>query len=138
MKKPILIIALLMTIGLTGCGSSLEEGPCTDEVKREYTNTLGWFGVVSSRAGTYDSYDEYLAAYREPLEDWYLLEAKTTCDAALIDLMVDYLTTSPEDEDSRDIYNDIINFNVNTAHSGRQYQGPISFFPSQNFHLLIQ
>lgn len=122
MKKPISIITLLITIGFTACGFSLKEGPCTDEVKTEYTTTLGWFGVVSSRAGTYDSYDEYLAAYREPLENWYSLEAKTTCDAALINLMVDYLTTNPEDEDSRDIYNGIINFNVNTAHSGKQYQ----------------
>lgn len=118
MKNLTLIITLLITISLSACGPSLEKGPCTNRVEFEYDTSLGWFREVSSKATTYDSYDEYLAAYREPLEKWQALEPITTCDAALIDLMVDYLTMNLEEGESEDIMNDIIYFDLDITHTG--------------------
>ena len=119
MKKLSLIITLFITIGLSACGTSLEKGPCTNEVEFQYETTLDWFREVYSRIGTYDSYDDYLAAYHEPLETWQSLEAITTCDAALIDLMVNYLTATPEDEEHEDMLDEITYFDLDILHTGK-------------------
>lgn len=117
MKNLTLITILIITFSLSACGPSLEEGPCTNKVELEYEATIGWFGEVNSKATTYDSYDEYLAAYNEPLERWQALEPITTCDAALITLMVEYLTTGTEENDG--ILDDILNFDFDIMHTGK-------------------
>jgi hypothetical protein len=119
MKKLTLIIILLITASLSACGPSLEAGPCTRRVKIEYEATLGWWQQVTAEAMTYDSYSEYTEAYQEPLKNWQALEPITTCDAALIDLMIEKLTMDAEHEDSGDVMEKIIYFDLDIAHTGR-------------------
>ncbi len=119
MKNLALIITLLIIIILSACGPSLEEGPCTNRIKLEYEATLGWFIGVSSKAATYDSYDEYLEVYNKPLENWKALEPITTCDSALIDLMVHFLTMDPDDVDKKEAFEDILFFDLDIMHTGK-------------------
>lgn len=113
------VFVLIFVVPLIACGSPLEQGACTRRIRFEYDATLGWFGEVSAKATTYDSYSDYLAAYREPLERWQALEPTTTCDAALIDLMVDYLTINPDDDGFKDVAEKIMFFDLDIAHTGR-------------------
>lgn len=118
-KSILVALTFLITIGFTGCGKSLEEGRCTNKIEFEYSATLGWFQEVTDNAASYDTYEDYLSAYREPLERWQTLEPKTTCDAALIDLMIKYLTLHPEDEQYEEVFDEIGFFDFDIAHTGR-------------------
>lgn len=120
MKKYRVLFVMLMSILLiSACGPNLEETQCTNKVEIQYTTTLGWWGKVSNQLADYDSYDEYITDYKEPLNDWQELEPITTCDAALIDLMIEYLTMDAEDEQSSELHDDIVYFDLDIAHTGK-------------------
>lgn len=73
--------------------------------------------MVDQNATTYGTYELYLENYRQPITSWRALEPVTTCDGAIIDLMLTYLYMDPENEKMQMALYNVETFDFESTHA---------------------
>ncbi|MCB2178492.1 hypothetical protein KQH61_03665 [bacterium] len=119
MKRLVIVLmALFIVFSLSACGQELEEGACSADAVALYEDTLAWWDLVAENVTTYGTYEVYLQNYRQPAVSWRAFDPVTTCDGALVDLMLTYISMDPENEKIETTFSSVMLFDVESTHVG--------------------